>query len=250
MRVGRETFETDQAQRQKDAKGYAEGKGLIGGDPKRRPDHVRWRAIPEEQPYFRLIEISEGKRGRLDRFLDHRPLEIEVGFGSGEFMLGRASADPNRHFLGFEVKRHLCRGITRHVEQRGLNNLWISDDDARWALPQLNLLAKVDVIHVLYPDPWWKRKHRARRLFTEPVAALFHDQLGPDGILHIRSDVEGYARLIEEILAIHGGFTPNDPALARSFDADPATRREAFCQSINRPFRIMAFRKTTWSSLA
>lgn len=243
MRVGRDQFEVDPARQQRDDRRFEQGRGLIGGDPSRWPPHQRPRPIPEDQPYFRLIDISLEKRARLNRFLDHRPLEIEIGFGSGEFLLGRAAANPNRHFLGFEVKRDLCRQVVRALEEQELSNVWICDDDVRWALPRLDLVGRVDVIHVLYPDPWWKRKHHAKRLFRPPFVQLIHELLVPGGVLHVRSDVEGYAAYIEELVAEHGGFSPNQPELTAPFNQDPPTRREAFCRSIQRPFWVMAFRK-------
>ncbi|HSN78200.1 MAG TPA: hypothetical protein VL334_24275 [Anaerolineae bacterium] len=158
-------------------------------------------------------------------------------------MVGRAGANLGRRFVGFEVKRDLCRGLVKQVQRAGLENVWISDDDARWALPQLELACRVDVIHVLYPDPWWKRRHQVKRLFTLPFLDLMHELLAPDGLLHVRSDVEGYAQYIEQVVAEHGGFAANDPAQAALFDADPPTRREAYCREINRPFWILGFRK-------
>lgn len=282
MRVGRAEFEVDPARQHFDDSRYEQGRGLIGGDPRLRPAHVRWQPIPEEQPYFRLIDISAGKRARLAAFLGTAgdeekdgnggnegkggkdgkgggqerpeelrgaegatavgPLEIEIGFGSGEFLLGRAAAHPERRFLGFEVKRDLCQDVVRAIEAAGLRNVWISDDDARWALPQLDLAGRVAVVHVLYPDPWWKRRHHAKRLFRLPFVALVHSLLEPGGLLHVRTDVEGYAELIRAVVAEHGGFSANDPALAELFSADPPTRREAFCRSIGRPYWVMGFK--------
>ncbi|MEZ4561094.1 MAG: hypothetical protein R2854_32425 [Caldilineaceae bacterium] len=259
-RVGRDNFDVDPEQQQEATERYDEGRGLIGGDPNKRPDHIRWRPIPEEQPYFRLIDISAAKRARLDGFLHEgtegkegkegkereaddsaRALEVEVGFGSGEFLLGRSARLADRRFVGFEVKRDLCRAVVKEALAAGQDNLWISDDDARWALPQLALAGQVDVIHVLYPDPWWKRRHQVKRVFTLPFLDLAHDLLVPGGLLHVRSDVEGYAGFIDELAGEHGGFSANDPALAAQFDADPPTRREAYCRSIDRPFWTMAF---------
>lgn len=261
LRVGRDEFDVDAGQQREATERYDEGRGLIGGDPNKRPDHVRWRPIAEEQPYFRLIDISAAKRARLAEFLDGSagnkgkkgkpedsgrwPLEGEIGFGNGEFVLGRSAAHSERRFLGFEVKRDLCRAVVREVLAVGQDNLWISDDDARWALPQLALAGQVDVIHVLYPDPWWKRRHQVKRVFTLPFLDLVHELLIPDGLLHVRSDVEGYADYISELVAEHGGFSASDPALATQFDADPPTRREAYCRSIDRPFWTMAFTRHT-----
>ena len=257
LRVGRDEFGVDPEQTQEAIERYDEGRGLIGGDPNKRPDYIRWRPIPEEQPYFRLIDISAEKRARLEQFLQggnkrkegkpeggdgvERPLEVEIGFGNGEFMLGRSATHPERRFLGFEVKRDLCRSVVKVAQAGGQDNLWISDDDARWALPQLDLAGQVAVIHVLYPDPWWKRRHQVKRVFTLPFLDLVCELLFPDGLLHARSDVEGYAEYIEELVGEHGGFSASDPALAAQFDADPPTRREAYCRSIDRPFWTMAF---------
>jgi tRNA (guanine-N7-)-methyltransferase len=269
LRLGRPDFDVDPDQQQEAIERYDEGRGLIGGDPNRRPAHVRWRPIPEEQPYFRLIDVSAEKRARLTDFLGGelrgternseefatvvralqpvrtgQPLEVEIGFGTGEFLLGRAGANAGRRFLGFEVKRDLCRGVIKQVQRAGLENVWISDDDARWALPQLELAGRVDVIHVLYPDPWWKRRHQVKRLFTLPFLDLVHELLVPGGMLHVRSDVEGYAQLIEQVVAEHAGFSANDPTLAAPFDADPPTRREAYCREIKRPFWMLGFSKS------
>jgi len=266
--LGRPDFDVDPGQQQEAIERYDDGRGLIGGDPNRRPAHVRWRPIPEQQPYFRLIDVSAEKRARLGAFLGGEgeegevgkegkegregkvgeesgggALEVEIGFGTGEFLLGRATANPERRFLGFEVKRDLCRLVVRPIQQAGLTNVWISDDDARWALPQLRLAGRVEVIHVLYPDPWWKRRHQVKRLFSLPFLDLVHELLTPGGLLHVRSDVEGYARLVEQVVTEHGGFLANQPTLATAFDADPPTRREAHCREINRPFWLLGFRK-------
>jgi tRNA (guanine-N7-)-methyltransferase len=253
LRLGRPDFDVDPGQQQEAIERYDDGRGLIGGDPNRRPAHVRWRPIPEEQPYFRLIDVSPEKRARLHAFLGNEgnqgkegnagALEVEIGFGTGEFLLGRAGANPGRRFVGFEVKRDLCRGLVKQVQRAGLDNVWISDDDARWALPQLGLAGQVDVIHVLYPDPWWKRRHQVKRLFTLPFLDLIHELLVPGGLLHVRSDVEGYAQYIEQVVAEHGGFSSNDPTLAARFDADPPTRREAYCREIDRPFWLLGFQR-------
>ena len=96
----------------------------------------------------------------------------------------------------------------------------------------------------LYPDPWWKRRHQVKRVFTPPFLDLVHDLLIPGGLLHVRSDVEGYAQHIDELVGEHGGFSANDPILAGQFDTDPPTRREAHCRSIDRPFWLMAFTRT------
>ncbi|HSN78201.1 MAG TPA: hypothetical protein VL334_24280 [Anaerolineae bacterium] len=79
LRLGRPDFDVDPDQQQEAIDRYDEGRGLIGGDPNRRPAHVRWRPIPEEQPYFRLIDISAEKLARLADFLGGELRGIRCG---------------------------------------------------------------------------------------------------------------------------------------------------------------------------
>ena len=99
------------------------------------------------------------------------------------------------------------------------------------------------MVHILYPDPWWKKRHQVKRLFNLPFVELIHDLLTPGGLLHVRSDVEGYAEYIEQSVGEHGGFGANDSLLAAPFHKNPPTRREAYCREIGRPFWIMSFAK-------
>ena len=91
--------------------------------------------------------------------------------------------------------------------------------------------------------PWWKKRHQVKRLFNPPFVELLHELLTLGGLLHVRSDVEGYAEFIEQAVKEHGGFSVNDPTLATPFDENPPTRREAYCREIGRPFWVMCFAK-------
>lgn len=242
-RVGRDAFETDGTRLQKALERYEEGKGLIGGDPSRRPDGSR--PLPEQFPRaFRLLGAAPEKRKHLQHFLQEAPLEIEIGSGRGAFILDWAAQHPHRHFLAFEVKTKLMLRIARRAQTRGLENLWVSDDDARYTLPRLLNPASVEVFHILFPDPWWKPKHQARRVFTPPFIDVLAILLRPAGLLRIATDVPGYARHIQEQLEAHPAFAGPVPALAERFAAATPTDRQVFCDEIGRPYEYLYFVKT------
>ena len=79
MRLGRDDFEVDPEQQQEATERYDDGRGLIGGDPNRRPDHIRWRPIPEAADYLRLIDVSGEKRALLEEFLHGKGNEGKEG---------------------------------------------------------------------------------------------------------------------------------------------------------------------------
>ncbi len=241
-KVGPDTFTTDQARLQKALERYHEGKGLIGGDPRRRP---RWiHPLPPEPAHaFRLMQSSPEHLERLRAFLTSAPLEIEIGSGPGDFILDWAQKHPQRHFLAFEVKWKLVRDMVQRMEQAGIDNLWVSDDDARFDLPRLLQPNRVDVFHILFPDPWWKPKHQARRLFVPPFVDVLALLLKPGGILRVATDVPGYAQAIQQVVEAHPDFLPHNPDLATRFAHAAPTSRQAFCDEIGRPYQFFYFAK-------
>ena len=241
-RVGRDTFETDETRLQKALDRYDEGKGLIGGDPSRRPGGVH--PLSDNMPRtFRLVGSEPEKMERLNQFLQEAPVEIEIGSGRGEFILDWADQHRDRHFLAFEVKTKLMRRITTRADKRGIENLWVSDDDARYTLPRLLRPASVDVFHILFPDPWWKPKHQIRRIFIPPFIDILAILLRPNGLLRIATDVPGYARQMQELLEAHSEFDGPIPELAERFSAATPTDRQVFCDEIGRPYEYLYFVK-------
>jgi len=243
-KVGPDEFMVDEARLQRALERYHEGKGLIGGDPRKRP---RWlHPLPEEPAHaFRLLQSSPEHIERLKAFLTSAPLEIEIGSGPGDFILDWAAKHPHRHFLAFEVKWKLVRDMTLRAQRRGIENLWVSDDDARFDLLRLLPPNSVDVFHILFPDPWWKPKHQARRLFVPPFVDVLALLLKPGGVLRAATDVPGYAEVIQEVVEAHPDFLPHNPALAAQFADAAPTSRQAFCDKIGRPYQYFYFRRKT-----
>lgn len=215
------------------------GKGLIGGDPRRRPHFDKLPDWGLDRPFFRALALDDqraanGKQFRQD-MADTRPVEIEIGFGRGDFILDRAKRMPERQFIGYEVKTKAVRLVLRRLEKWGLNNLWLSDDDARMSLPLAILDGQVDVMHVLFPDPWWKEQHKVKRLFSPPFVDLLAAKIRPGGYLHFKSDVEQYGELVRYLLSQHPAFSNHRPQLAVRVGSSVPTHREHWCRENGKP---------------
>jgi tRNA (guanine-N7-)-methyltransferase len=59
----------------------------------------------------------------------------------------------------------------------------------------------VRAVHVYFPDPWWKKRHHKRRVWTPEFAADCVRVLIPGGRLHVATDVAEYFAHIRELLA-------------------------------------------------
>jgi tRNA (guanine-N7-)-methyltransferase len=131
------------------------------------------------------------------------PLEVEVGSGKGLFLRSAAPAQPDVDFLGIEVVRKYAEFTAASLAKAGLRNAMVVFADAlqifRELLPDNSLAA----VHVYFPDPWWKKRHRKRRVMRESFAHDIQRTLQPGGSLHFWTDVEEYFQTTLELLAAH-----------------------------------------------
>ena len=133
---------------------------------------------------------------------DH-PVEVEVGFGKGLFLLSAARACPDVNFLGVETARKYQLFTATRLAKRNLHNVRLVKADARLFFRDYLPAESVQAIHVYFPDPWWKQRHRKRRVFTPEFAVQCERVLRPECHLHVATDVEEYFAVITALLAQH-----------------------------------------------
>jgi tRNA (guanine-N7-)-methyltransferase len=57
----------------------------------------------------------------------------------------------------------------------------------------------VSVVHLLFPDPWPKKRHQRRRLVSADFLAAVHRSLAPGGLFRIATDQEDYFAAIQAL---------------------------------------------------
>lgn len=129
------------------------------------------------------------------------PLEIEVGSGKGLFLAAAAAADPAADYLGVEIAHKFARFSAARLAQRGLPNARLLGGDAQRLFREFLPMASIRAVHVYFPDPWWKARHRRRRVMNPSFAADVQRVLVPGGKLHFWTDVEEYYQTTLEMLA-------------------------------------------------
>lgn len=137
-----------------------------------------------------------GAPGNIDLpALFPRPVEgtiLEIGFGGGEHLAAEARAHPRTGFIGVEPFVNGVAKLLAVVDHDGLANIRLWDQDATELLPRLPE-ASVDVVYLLYPDPWPKRRQRKRRLLSDESLAALARVLRPNGELRFATDIDDYA---------------------------------------------------------
>jgi tRNA (guanine-N7-)-methyltransferase len=136
---------------------------------------------------------------------DH-PVELEIGSGKGLFLINAASSVIGHNFLGVELARKYARMAAERLARRQLANAKIWRADARVIVGRLVPATSLRAVHVYFPDPWWKKRHKKRRVFTEELVAQIDRSLEPGGELRVASDVEEYFALIQSLIAANPRF--------------------------------------------
>ncbi len=136
---------------------------------------------------------------------DH-PVELEVGSGKGLFLANAATANPAHNFFGIELARKYARRAAERAAKRDLPNVKVLPGDARRFLARNAPASSLVAVHVYFPDPWWKARHKKRRVFAEPLVADIERTLVPGGDLHVVTDVEEYFGVIQALMSARGRF--------------------------------------------
>jgi tRNA (guanine-N7-)-methyltransferase len=119
-------------------------------------------------------------------------LRLEIGFGSGEYLVAEAREHPRTGFIGIEpFVNGMAKALTA-IGARKLENIRLHHGDAADVLAWLPpaALARVDLA---YPDPWPKRRHWKRRFVQDASLARIARALRPAGEFRFVTDIPDYA---------------------------------------------------------
>lgn len=146
------------------------------------------------------------KQGWDGLFSASNPLNLEIGCGHGRFLKHMAEHYPQQHFIGIELISKLVNKLARQLEREQMNNALVIKADAMLALQELFYNGQLSQIFINFPDPWFKKRHRNRRVMREDTLTLYAQKLKTGGYLNFVTDNLPYAQDVEELLNDHPDF--------------------------------------------
>ena len=125
-----------------------------------------------------------------------QPLHLDIGSARGKFLLKMAAQFPEINFLGTEIRQPLVEEANSLRDELGLSNLHFFfcniNTSARNLLNSLPV-GYLQVVSIQFPDPWFKRSHRKRRVVQPELVQAIADFLAPQGWVFLQSDIEAVA---------------------------------------------------------
>lgn len=183
--------------------------------------------------------LAELRAYAVDNPLPDR-VSLEIGSNRGKFISKLAGRNPDKRYLGIEIKRSLARKARKRARRKGADNADVICADANLAIPILIDDGQIEEIFILYPDPWWKKRHRKRRVIQPEFLDLLAPKMCDGGKVWIRTDVGTLADDMREILLDHDRFkamAPEDYPL----EPFPWTTRERHCFKASIPANLVYF---------
>ncbi len=131
---------------------------------------------------------------------------LEIGFGAGEHLIWQTEHNSHVGLIGAEPYVNGVVAALSALESRKLDGrIKIYPEDA---ISLLNWLpeASFSRAFVLFPDPWPKKRHRERRIFSSLLLDKFSRLLRAGAELRFASDIRDYAEAVIEHVAAHPDF--------------------------------------------
>ena len=152
-----------------------------------------------------------------DFFKNENPIVLELGCGKGEYTVALARQNPNKNFIGIDIKgARFWRGAKTALEE-GLHNV-------AFIRTQIELIEyifakrEVSEIWITFPDPQIKYKRTKHRLTNADFLNRYKEILKVDGLMHLKTDSEfmhGYTLGLlhgqgQEVLYAHHDIYKNE----------------------------------------
>ena len=188
-----------------------------------------------------LPELQVTRLDLVQLFGRAAPLHVDLGCGDGSFLCEIAQQFPKRNFLGIERLTKRVEKVRRKAEK--IENVRVLRADTLFAVRFLLPESSVEAFYLFFPDPWPKRRHQFRRIFTRDFLGAIAVALEPHGVLHVATDQLDYFDQIQRLSRAHLQFqveprSPEDSIF-------PATKFERRFRELGAMIYRLTLRKTS-----
>ncbi len=186
---------------------------------------------PEFDDIFRKEHPLKGE-WRAKFFGNENPIVLELGCGKGEYTVALAERDPNRNYIGIDIKgARMWRGA-KSATQQGMSNVGF----LRTRIEFINSFfaeGEVDEIWITFPDPQLKSRRAKKRLTAPTFLALYAKMLTTEGVINLKTDSKHLFDYTQEVIRHFGlpATVSNDDIYGSGFADEVLSVKTAYEKS-------------------
>lgn len=134
-----------------------------------------------------IILNPESKKGKFNElFNNDNPINIEIGMGKGDFIIGMAENNPDINFIGIEMYDSVIVKAIEKLENKNIPNLRLIRMDAR--LIENVFDKEINIIYLNFSDPWPKKRNAKRRLTHERFLNKYENIFKNEKVIYMKTD--------------------------------------------------------------
>jgi len=129
-----------------------------------------------------------------------KPLHLDVGCGSGTFLLNLANQNKNWNYIGLEIREKLVHNAKFKLKNESIDNLFFAFGNANYLIQDCLGKFPADILFSVsfnFPDPWFKKKHHKRRIVQPQLIHTISQLMVNGGYISIKSDIEELFRYMD-----------------------------------------------------
>tara|TARA_B100000073_G_scaffold70059_1_gene51835 strand:- start:2026 stop:2694 length:669 start_codon:yes stop_codon:yes gene_type:complete len=160
-----------------------------------------------------LIEKNFELRGKWNSFFKNdNPIALELGCGKGEYTTELAKLNPNKNYIGIDIKgARIWKGAKESI-QNNLNNVCFIRTQIE-LIDKIFFKQEISEIWITFPDPQQKIQRKKHRLTNVVFMSMYKKILKKGGEVNLKTDSEflhGYTLGIIEGMGIDPIFSNHD----------------------------------------
>lgn len=142
------------------------------------------------QPTREEVTTNFSLKGKWNtHFKNNNPIVLELGCGKGEYTIALAEKNPNKNFIGIDIKgARFWRGAKTALENKMPNVAFV-----RTQIELVDCIFvenEVDEIWITFPDPQIKFQRTKHRMTNSTFLKKYYHILKEGGIMNLKTDSE------------------------------------------------------------
>ena len=152
--------------------------------------------IPHPSPE-NFQQLWDSKKGNISAASGK--VHLEIGSGSGRYLIEWAQANPQDFFIGLELRYKRLVLAAKKMEQQNIHNILLMRERGEF-LHEYLPNDSMDCMHINFPDPWSKKSRRKHRILSADFLTKVYPYFSSGGELRFKTDHLEYFETVTDII--------------------------------------------------